>query len=50
MALAAPQVVVPDLASRLAPLRERFEAEATWFALEEPWLGAARRRAREMAL
>ncbi len=50
MALAAPEVVVSDLASRLAPLRTRFETETTWFALEEPWLGAARRRAREMAL
>ena len=50
MALAAPGVVIDDLDARLAPLRERFDAEATWLAMEEPWLGAARRRARERAL
>ena len=50
MALEAPSVFVDDLSARIAPLRERFEAEATWLSLEEPWLGAARRRAREMAL
>ena len=50
MALAAPGVFVDDLDIRLAPLRERFEAETTWLELEEPWLGAARRRARERAL
>jgi hypothetical protein len=49
-ALAAPGVSMPNLRDRLAPLRERFEAESTWFELEEPWLGAARRRAREVAL
>jgi hypothetical protein len=49
-ALAAPGATMPDLRERLAPLRERFEAESTWFGLEEPWLGAARRRAREAAL
>lgn len=49
-ALAAPTVSMPDLRDRLAPLRERFEADSTWFALEEPWLSAARRRAREVAL
>ena len=49
-ALAAPSVEIEDLGTRLAPLRERFEAEATWLELEEPWLGAARRRARERAL
>ena len=50
LALGAPGVTVDGLAGRLAPLRERFEAETTWLSLEEPWLGAARRRAREMAL
>lgn len=49
-ALAAPGASLPDLAARLAPLRERFEAEVTWLSVEEPWLGAARRRARERAL
>ncbi len=49
-ALASPGVFVDDLPARLEPLRERFEAEATWLSMEEPWLGAARRRAREMAL
>lgn len=49
-ALSAPGVSMPDLRERLVPLRERFEAESTWFELEEPWLGAARRRAREVAL
>ena len=50
VALAAPEAFVADLTTRLAPLRERFEAETTWLAMEEPWLGAARRRAREQAL
>lgn len=50
LALEAPSVFVENLSARLAPLRERFEAETTWLSLEEPWLGAARRRAREMAL
>ncbi len=49
-ALTAPSVAIDDLGTRLAPLRERFEAEATWLGLEEPWLGVARRRARERAL
>lgn len=49
-ALSAPDVTMPDLRERLTPLRERFEAETTWMELDEPWLGAARRRAREMAL
>jgi aryl-alcohol dehydrogenase-like predicted oxidoreductase len=49
-ALSAPGMPVPDLRECLAPIRERFEAESTWFQLEEPWLGAARRRAREVAL
>jgi hypothetical protein len=49
-ALAAPGISMPDLRERMAPLRDRFEAESTWFELEEPWLGAARRRAREVAL
>ncbi|RYE81139.1 MAG: hypothetical protein EOO74_01035 [Myxococcales bacterium] len=49
-ALAAPGMTMPDLQERLKPLRGRFEAESTWFELEEPWLGAARRRAREVAL
>ena len=49
-ALAAPSATMPDLLERLAPLKERFDAEATWSGLREPWLGAARRRAREMAL
>ena len=49
-ALAAPEAFVDDLAARLAPLRNRFEDETTWLSLEEPWLGAARRRARERAL
>ncbi len=49
-ALAAPTVSMSDLRERLEPIKRRFDAEATWMELEEPWLGAARRRAREMAL
>ena len=50
MALAAPEVVTDDLSDRIEPFKARFEAEATWLSLEEPWLGSVRRRARERAL
>lgn len=38
-----------DLSERLKPLKHAFDRDMTWLELEEPWLGAARRRTRELA-